>query len=181
MATITSNLTNLKNSRLSIINKANSVLGTTMKETTTLSEIPSFLEAAGSGGAMINFDTWNAKKITMAVSDFTYSNLSNIGNCSYKIITAEQDGYLSLAFCIRREDVPGLRSEIRIKTKNSDSNLSTWAIASCSDGTDWWDNTGGVVALSLNTYISKGNKVAILVYTNKAFGIRDYGCTFYYK
>lgn len=180
MATITSNLTNLKNSRLKIINKANTVLGTTMKETTTLSEIPSFLEATG-GGAMINFDTWNAKSITMAVSDFTYSNLSNIGNCSYKIITTEQDGYLSLAFCIRREDVPGLRSEIRIKTKNSDSNLSTWSIASCSDGTDWWDSTGGVVALSLNTYISKGNKVAILVYTNKAFSLRNYGCTFYYK
>ena len=181
MATITSNLTNLKNSRLSIINKANAVLGTTMKETTTLSEIPSFLEATGGSGAMINFDTWNAKSITITYEDFTYGNLPNIGHCRYKLITAEQDGYLSLALCLRREDHPGVRGEIRIKTKNSDSNLYTWAVASCSDGTDWWDNTGGVVALSLNTYISKGNKVAIMLYTNSWFSVRNYGCTFYYK
>lgn len=179
MATVSTNLTNLKNSRVAIINKLNEVQGTSIPTETTLAELPRYIEGGSMG--VVDFDTWNAKKITIAVGDFTYSNLSNIGKCSYKLITAEQDGYLSLAFCIRREDVPGLRSEIRIKTKNSDSNLSTWAIASCSDGTDWWDNTGGVVALSLNTYISKGNKVAILVYTNTRFSIRNYGCTFYYK
>ena len=177
MATITSNLTNLKNSRLKIINKANTVLGTTMTEKTTLSEIPSFLEAAGSGGAMINFDTWNAQKITITVNSFSKNN-----NCYYKLITAEQDGYLSLGIAIRS----GIRAwcRINIKAKGSDENPYNWPTASCAEGTDWYDKTGGSSAASLNTFISKGNTVAIVVTRDGGainFGIQHYGCTFYYK
>lgn len=179
MATVSTNLTNLKNARVAIINKLNEVQETSIPTETTLAELPRYIEGGSMG--VVDFDTWNAKSITITYEDFTYGNLPNIGHCRYKLITAEQDGYLSLALCLRREDHPGVRGEIRIKTKNSDSNLYTWAIASCSDGTDWWDNTGGVVALSLNTYISKGNKVAIMLYTNSRFSVRNYGCTFYYK
>lgn len=176
MATITSNLTNLKNSRLSIINKANTVLGTTMKETTTLSEIPSFLEATGGSGAMINFDTWNAKSITITESDF-----SSNSNCYYKLITAERDGYLSLAFAIRGRI--GIWCTIKIKSKGSGDDPYTWPTASCAEGTDWYDKTGGSSTASLNTYISKGNTVAIVVHWRgpAGFEIRYYGCTFYYK
>ena len=63
MATVSDNLTNLKNTRVAIINKLNEVQGTLIPLTTTLSELPQYIEGGSMG--IVDFDTWNITKITI--------------------------------------------------------------------------------------------------------------------
>ena len=56
METISENLTNLKNARVAIINKLNKVQGSSIPLTTTLAELPKYIEGGTMG--IVDFDTW---------------------------------------------------------------------------------------------------------------------------
>ena len=108
MATVSENLTNLKNTRVAIINKLNKVQGTSFPLTTTLSELPPYIE--GSSMGIVDFDTWNLTKITITEKQF----LKNT-NCYYRIIEIPRDGFISLGMAIRGKI--GIWLAIKVKSK----------------------------------------------------------------
>lgn len=174
MATVSENLTNLKNARVAIINKLNKVQGSSIPLTTTLAELPKYIEGGTMG--IVDFDTWNITKITITEDQF----LQN-ANCFYRIIEIPRDGFISLGMAIRGRT--GIWLTINVKSKGDGDNPYNWRIASSAEGTDWWDNTGGSSSASFHSFVKKGNKIAITVSWNgpSGFSIRSYGCSLYYK
>lgn len=175
MATVSENLTNLKNVRVAIINKLNEVQGTSIPLTTKLAELPSYIEGGSMG--IVDFDTWNITKITITKEQFLKNS-----NCYYRIIEIPRDGFISLGMAIRGRVAVWLK--INVKSKGDDDNPYNWRIASAAQGTDWYDNTGGSSSASFHSFVKKGNKIAITVSSSNApsnFSISSYGCTLYYK
>ena len=148
MATVSANLTNLKNTRVAIINKLNEVQETSIPLTTTLSELTPYIE----GGGKLDYSKLNVIKLDC--KQFTWN-----GTYGYSILTIPRSGFLSIS-CVVYNSKKWVNCFIHAKIKTStDDIVGTWPkVSQCHSGNmkDAWETT------NFHSFVSKGNQFAIV-------------------